>query len=90
MLHQVSTLKDVETFIEQIATEITDFHPMMDFTSYVYPDSYMQRYSYEEADLRNKHLEKCFDVCAKHTDDFFTYLLNLFQLEKAGLQFEQT
>ncbi len=89
MIQEIKTLKDVEKFIEQIAGEINDFHPLDDFHDYVYPDSHMRRYSDEEASNRNILLEWCFDICTQHTDDLFTYLLNLFQLEKASLQFEQ-
>jgi hypothetical protein len=87
MLYDITTLKDVETFIGQIADEINDFHPLEDFTNYVYPESYLRRYTDEEAAIRNKQLDKCFNVCSKFTPDFFTYLLNLFQLERASLAF---
>ena len=72
-------MEEVKTFIEQIAQEINDFHPLNDFADYVYPDSYMRRYTDEQAECRNKQLDQCFDVCATHTDDFFTYLIELFQ-----------
>jgi len=75
----IMELQDVETFLEQIAHEIQDFHPLVDFKDYVYPDSYMRRYTDEEASIRNYLLEKCFDVCARHTSDFFTYLLQLYR-----------
>ena len=89
MLHEIVTLKDVHTFIEQITGEIDNFNPFEDFANYVYPETHLRRYTDEEAAIRNKHLDRCFDVCVKHTPDFFTYLLNLFELEKAGLLFEQ-
>ena len=79
MLHNITTMQDVVTFIEQIAGEIENFHPLDDFANYTYPDSHMRRYTDEEAETRNKQLDQCFDVCATHTDDFFTYLIELFQ-----------
>ena len=79
MLYEITTMNDVKTFIEQIAGEIENFHPLTDFTDYVYPDSYMRRYSDPDADIRNSLLDKCFNVCAKHTPDYFTFLLDLFQ-----------
>jgi len=78
MLHNITTMKDVQTFIDQIAQEIDDFHPLQDFNSYVYPDSYMRRYTEEEAEIRNKYLDSCFDVCAKQEADFFTFLIEVF------------
>lgn len=77
MLHEITTLKDVETFIEQIAEEIDDFHPLNDFANYVYPMTHMRRYTDDEAEERNKRLDRCFDVCAAHNPDFFTCLLEL-------------
>ena len=89
MLHEITNMEDVKAFIEQIASEIEDFHPLEDFCNYVYPDSYFRRYTDEEAEIRNKRLDKCFDVCAKHTDDFFTYLIWFFDLKRACMTVEQ-
>lgn len=79
MLHEITTMQDVETFIEEIAQEIDDFHPLNDFANYVYPKTHLRRYTEQEAEVRNKQLDRCFDVCAKHNPDFFTYLLELFE-----------
>jgi|GEM_PF-2372049 len=78
MIHRITTLADVQTFIEQLAQEIDDFHPLQDFCSYVYPDSYHRRYTDEESSIRALQLEQCFDVCATVTTDFFTYLLVMY------------
>jgi hypothetical protein len=91
MLYQIMDimdLQDVETFLEQIALEIGNFHPMQDFNSYVYPDSYMGRYTEEEAEITNKLLDRCFDVCARVTPDFYTYLLQLYKLVCAEMHHE--
>jgi hypothetical protein len=89
MLYEITTMKDVKTFIEQIAHEIDNFHPLEDFTDYVYPDSYFRKYTDEEAEIRNKLLDKCFDVCAYHTEDFFSYLIWYFDLQRACMMIEQ-
>ena len=79
MIHDINTAQDVELFIEGIAQEIDNFHPLMDFTSYVYPGTHTMRYTAEEAEIRNRQLDRCFDVCAGYTTDFFTCLLQLFE-----------
>lgn len=89
MLLQIETMKDVKAFIEQIATETDNFHPLADFYDYVHPNSYFRRYTDEEAEMRNQCLEHCFKVCATVTTDFFTYLLKLFENERAGALIEQ-
>ena len=89
MLYQITTMKGVKTFIEQIANEIDNFHPLEDFKNYVRPDTFMRRYTDEEAEARNKSLEKCFDVCAYHTEDFFSYLIWYFELMIVQMEPEQ-
>ena len=84
MLHEITTLKDVETFIEQIAEEIDDFHPLTDFKDYVYPDSYFRRYTDQDAEIRNKQLDRCFDVCTKITPNYFTYISRLYEQKHDG------
>ena len=91
MLYQIMDimdLQDVETFLEQIALEIDYFDPTEDFRKYVYPESYMRRYTDEEADTRNKLLDKCLDVCASSTPDSYTYLLQLYKLVCAEMHRE--
>ena len=89
MLYEITSLEDVQAFIEQVAGEINNFHPLTDFTDYVYPDSYTRRYSDEEAAIRNTRLDKCFDVCASVTPDFFSYLLDMFNDVSAGIHHEK-
>ena len=77
MLHEITTMQDVRAFLEQITDEIDNFHPLQDFADYTITGTHMQRYTEDEAAERNMYLEECFNVCAKHTPDFFTYLLRL-------------
>ena len=84
------TLKDVETFIEQIAGEINDFHPLTDFKDYVRPQSYFRRYTDEEAKIRNKYLDRCFEVRVAHSPNFFSCLLQLFEQVMDRLADEHT
>jgi hypothetical protein len=78
MLLDITTMKDVKTFIEQIAEEIDKFYPLKDFKDYVYPDTYNRRYTDDEAENRNTALEKCISVSTRYKPDPFTYLYNLF------------
>ena len=84
MQHNITTMKDVRAFIEQIAEEIDIFHPLIDFKDYVYPDSYFRRYTDQEAEIRNKQLDSCFDICTKITSDYFTYILRLYEQKRDG------
>jgi hypothetical protein len=79
MIQEINNIQDVETFIKQIASEIKDFHPMLDFSQYIDPETNQPRYTKEESAVRQELLDCCFDICATQTDDFFTSLLQLFQ-----------
>lgn len=80
MIQQIETVEDVMTFIEQIAGEIKDFHPMDDFTDYVDPITWQPRYTKEEATLRNKLLNRCLDILAPVNADFYTFMLDVYEM----------
>ena len=84
----IMDLQDVETFLEQIAHEIDNFHPKEDFRNYVYPHSYTRRYSEEEAEIRNKLRDRCYDVCARYSPDTYTYIFQLYRLVCAEMHRE--
>ena len=85
---EIMDLNDVETFLEQIAHEIDNFNPLEDFKNYVYPDSYTRRYTDEEAEVRNKLLGRCLDICATSTANTHTNLLQLYTLVCAEMHRE--
>lgn len=89
MIPEITNIMGVRRFIELLAGEIDNFHPLEEFSSYVYPDSYFRRYTDEEAEIRAKCLENCFEVCATITPDFYTYLIKLFEKERSGMLIEQ-
>ncbi|REG94307.1 hypothetical protein [Algoriphagus antarcticus] len=66
MLNSIQTLSDVETFfIYLIHEESLNFHPDEDFKSYINVETRLPSYSPEEAELRNKLMEACFEICEK-------------------------
>ena len=77
IIQNIDNMQDVVNFIKQIAGEIDNFHPLKNFSNYLYPDSYIRRYTDEEPEIRNRTFSRCFDVCAKYKEDFFTYLINV-------------
>lgn len=80
MIQQIETVEDVIAFISQIAGEIKDFHPMEDFRWYVEPTTQQARYTDEEAELRNQQIEKSKDVLAPFNADFYTFLLDVYEM----------
>jgi len=86
MIQQIETVEDVMTFMEQIAREIKDFHPMDDFTDYVDPATWQPRYTQEEAALRNKLLSRCLDILATVNADFYTFMLDVYEHTRDKLE----
>jgi len=80
MIEEIKNMVDVQTFMNLIAGEIKDFHPMYDFRLYVDPETNLPRYTEEEAVVRETLMDKCLDEVAKHTPDMYTYLLEMFDM----------
>jgi len=78
MIQQINTIQDIVTFMKQIAGEITDFHPMEDFSRYVDPTTNLPRYTKEEAAIRNGLIDSCINVCVAQDADFFSPSLDFF------------
>lgn len=85
MEHEIKTMQDVKRFLEQIATEIDDFHPLEDFGNYTFPNTHFRRYTDTEIEQRNRCLDQCIAVCIIYTEDCFTYLTWYFGLMKAQM-----
>ena len=79
MQHEITSMADARSFIEQIAGEIDNFHPLTDFACYLRPDSFFRRYTDEEAATRNKALEQAISVCETHTEDGCTRLMRYYE-----------
>lgn len=88
ILHSINTLTDVESFIQQVAAEIDDFHPMMDFATYTRRNGRNTRYSPQDAAMRNDRLSRCIDVCLRHTMNAYGYLLDLYLSSKAEAEIQ--
>ena len=71
MITQIQTSEDVKTFAKQLISEGVSFHPDDDFNDYVYYKAGTQIYSEEEADVRNKLMNSCFEVCEKEGVDIY-------------------
>lgn len=62
-LHQINTLKDIETFVNLLVNEEKlNFHPDTPFEDYVYIKSGKLVYSSQEAQHRNRLLNQAFEL----------------------------
>ena len=85
MIQQINTVQDTVTFINQLAAEVDNYHPLEDFSRYQYTETNRPRYTVEEAALRNNLVGRCFEVCADQDADFFYLSQTLFQQAKDHL-----
>jgi len=72
MIQQINSIQDVVTFVTTIATEIEDANPFKEFSS-------LNIYTAEEAAIRDKLMERCFEICATQTLNFKSLMLVLME-----------
>jgi hypothetical protein len=70
MIQAINTMQDVVVFINQIAEETKDGNPFEEICrSKQSPDSTC-RYTEQEAILRDKLMDRCFEVCSAQSQNF--------------------
>lgn len=77
MITQIRTSQDVAVFATQIIREGVSFHPDDDFNSYVQLKTNKRFYSEKEAELRNRLMSSCFEVCEKEGTDIYSIMLEV-------------
>jgi hypothetical protein len=84
MIKAINTISDVEQFAKHLVqVEKLSFHPDDDFRDYV-TNANQPFYTTQEAELRNKLMNECFDVCEKEKVDFYGVVLGLIEEELLG------
>jgi len=81
MINHIQTIDDVKSFARQIIAEGTSFHPDDDFNYYINIEENKPVYSKQEADLRNKLMSECFEVCSKEGIDIYDVMLEVTLIE---------
>jgi hypothetical protein len=68
---EIKSISDVEQFFKHLTlTEKLSFHPDDDFKNYV-TNSNQPFYKTQEAELRNKLMNDCFEVCESEKVDVY-------------------
>lgn len=81
MITEITTIDDVELFMKQLVEEGTNAHPDDDFNNYVNMETGKQSYTPDEAEIRNRLMEKCFDVCEAAGKDVYSVMQEIFLIE---------
>jgi hypothetical protein len=84
MVQKIETLKNVEEFAAALVAEGLSFHPDDDFKDYINLKTGEPYYSTEDAELRNKLMQQCFEICEKEGADIYNCMLEVF-LQETGM-----
>ena len=77
MIKAINTISDVEQFAKHLVqVEKLSFHPDDDFKDYV-TNSNQPFYTTQEAELRNKLMNDCFEVCEREKIDVYVVVLKI-------------
>jgi hypothetical protein len=75
MITSINSISDVEQFAKHLVqVEKLSFHPDDDFKDYV-TNSNQPFYTTQEAELRNKLMNDCFEVCEREKVDVYRVVL---------------
>ena len=81
MITAINTISDVEQFAKQLVqVEKISFHPDDDFKDYV-TNAKQPFYTTKEAELRNKLMNDCFEVCEREKVDVYGVMLKVVEEE---------
>jgi hypothetical protein len=75
MITEIKTLQDVKTFAQHLTKiERLSFHPDDDFLDYINFKTRERFYADDEAILRNKLMDECFQVCQQENTDIYDFM----------------
>jgi hypothetical protein len=81
MIKAINTISDVEQFAKHLVqVEKLSFHPDDDFKDYL-TNSNQPFYTAQEAELRNKLMNDCFEVCEREKVDVYGVVLSILKDE---------
>jgi len=81
MITKILTIEDVKQFAKELTAEGLSFHPDDDFNDYINFTSGEPSYTSEEAEIRNKLMNECFDVCENEGIDIYEVMMEEMLLE---------
>ncbi|MEO7214547.1 MAG: hypothetical protein ABIX36_17205 [Mucilaginibacter sp.] len=84
MIAVINTINDVNIFAKDLIAEGLNFHPDENFRNYVNLETGEDTYTVEEADIRNKLMTRCFEVCDREHIDIYNLTMEVF-LKETGL-----
>lgn len=84
MIVDILTVEDVAAFFKNLFEEGVNAHPDEDFSQYINSETHEETYTSKEAAVRNKLMDKSFDVCKKAGVDIYDLMQEIY-LQETGL-----
>ena len=84
MIKAIYTMDDVEIFTKELIEEGDNIHPDDDFRDLINTETNEPSFTEEEAEIRNKLMEQCFEVCEKNGVDIYDFSMEIY-LKETGL-----
>ena len=84
MVNEIKDLNDVVLFTKLLVKEGTNVHPDDDFNNYVNIETEKPTYTEREAELRNRLMNQCFEVCESANEDIYDLMQEIY-LKETGL-----
>ena len=84
MIAQIIKIEDVSEFFSNLFREGVNVHPDDDFNDYINYETKEATYTLEEANLRNKLMNKSFEICENNNVDIYDLMMEL-HLKESGL-----
>jgi len=84
MITEVLKIEDVSEFFSDLFQEGANAHPDDNFNDYINYETKEATYTLEEATLRNRLMNKSFEICENANVDIYDLMMEL-HLKKSGL-----
>jgi hypothetical protein len=84
MIQEINNMEDVKTFFHDILKEGINAHPDELFENYVNIETGEQIFTTEEADFRDKLMEKSYSICEEIGIDIYDTMQEIY-LKETGL-----
>ena len=81
MIAEINTPEDINIFAKELIAEGLNFHPDEDFRNYVNLETGEDTYTAEEAEIRNKLMARCFEICEREDIDIYNVTMEISLLE---------
>ena len=84
MIAEITKIEHVSEFFSDLFGEGVNVHPDDDFKDYINYETKEETYTLEEATLRNRLMNKSFEICENAKVDIYDLMMELY-LKMSGL-----